>query len=277
MKYILFFFGCVAFIVYCASQWKPLLSTELFIAALDIGQGDSIYIRTPQGTDILIDGGEDRAVIHELGEVMPPYDHTLEFVIATHPDADHIGGLPELTESYTVEHFIMNGDIIKNTAPAEALREWAQHDIETFTAYRGWNVTIEPDVWLEFVHPDPTHPHKETNDDSVMFILHYKEFSAMFTGDASSEVEQELIDAGILQDVDLLKVGHHGSKTSTSTAFLDALHPEGAIISVGEGNKFGHPHAGPLMRLEQRGIQIFRTDLSGRIECRSNGKQYTCE
>lgn len=276
-KIILILFCTIAFIAYCAMQWKPATSNELTVTALNIGQGDAIYIRTPQGKDILIDGGRNRSVLSELGSVMPPYDHTLELVIATHPDADHIGGLAELPSSYTIETLITNGYTDKETAAAKELEQWQERGIRTIHAHRGWQLQIEENVWMDFLHPNAPPFHEDTNDDSIVLLLHYKEFEGLFTGDAPISVEQEVVQLGMLSDIDLLKVGHHGSKTSTSTELLEATHPEFAVISVGAGNEYGHPHAGPLLRLQQAGVQILRTDISGSIQCKTDGIQTQCQ
>lgn len=267
MKKIVAIILLVSFVFYVQSQWTPQESEELYIAMLDIGQGDAIYIRTPAGNDILVDGGIDRTVLSELGSVMPPYDHTLEMVVATHPDLDHIGGLAELPEAYDIEMLVISG-AQKDTAAAEALEHWKDDGVQTVTAFRGWRLDVEDGVWLEFLHPVPGTFHEDPNDDSVMFVLHYGEFSALFTGDAPTEIEQELVEEGWLSSIDLLKVGHHGSKTSTSRELLEVTRPEIALISAGYGNKFGHPHAGPLLRFQEFGVQVFRTDEQGRIECR---------
>lgn len=254
---------------------------ELQIVMLNIGQGDAIYIRTPSGYDILVDGGPDRTVIHELGTVMPPYDHTLDMVIASHPDADHIAGLAELTDSYRVDTYIHSG-VVKETGFARELDNWGQqYGTHVLEAYRGWRLQIEEGLWLDFIHPAPPNFHAEVNDDSVMFVLHYNEFTALFTGDAAVEVEEEIIEyygptASEILNVDLLKVGHHGSRTSTSQELLDMATPETALISVGWQNKFGHPHPEPMDRLEEMVPHIYRTDLQGRIHCRSDGFTHTC-
>jgi len=247
---------------------------------LDIGQGDAFHIRTPQGFDIIVDGGPDRRVLTELGEVMPPYDHAIELVIATHPDADHIAGLTELPDDYTIERFISSGSQ-KSTGFSRELDTWNEQGVEVGNAVRGMRLDIEENVWLEFLHPDPPNVHEDPNDDSVMFILHYKQFSALFTGDAPTEIEDEIVEkydtfGHSTLDVDLLKIGHHGSRTSTTAAFLEATTPSIALISVGVDNKFNHPHAGPLYKLNAFGIRVFRTDILGRIICYTDGNGIQC-
>lgn len=281
-KYILIVAGLVLLAASLLTDPRVSQSNdELLIVMLDIGQGDAIYIRTPGGIEILVDGGPDRHVVHELGQVMAPYDRTLDIVIASHPDADHIAGLTELPALYSIGTYIHSG-VEKSTGFVEAINKWPeQYGTHVLEAYRGWILEIEQDVWLEFIHPDPQHFHEEVNDDSVMFVLHYKEFEALFTGDSSVEIEAEIIEyygaqAAQVLESDLLKVGHHGSKTSTSQALLDISTPDTALINVGWQNKFGHPHEGPMRRLESSTERIYRTDTQGRIQCKTDGHSHEC-
>ncbi|HLD22268.1 MAG TPA: ComEC/Rec2 family competence protein [Patescibacteria group bacterium] len=272
----------VIFVGYCIYVWKPSTSQNLSIYMLNVGQGDSFYIRTPKGNDILIDGGPNRSVLSELGEVMPPYDRELELVIATHPDADHIAGLTELPDQLKIHTLFTNGTET-HTPFFESLAKWEKkHHIQVYVPYRGMRFDVEEGVWLEFLHPNPQAYHQDVNDDSIMFILHYNQFSALFTGDAPKEIEEEVVEHyslfGITTvDIDLLKVGHHGSKTSTSRTFLQATTPEVSLISVGADNTFGHPNAGVVARLQRAGIQVFRTDIQGKIFCTSDGFQFFCQ
>lgn len=272
MKILLSIALTVAFAVATLISW-PRPSGELEITMLDIGQGDAIYIRTPHGQDILIDGGPDRSVITELGESMPPFDHIIEWVLATHPDADHIAGIPEVAEVYTINTLITNG-VPKDTGYAQAVDA-----LHPATKQRGQTLTIEEDLTLEFLHPDPNALHGDAyNDDSLVFILRYRDFSMLFTGDIEESVEHDL--AMLYRqhlDVDIVKIAHHGSKTSTTPEFLQATTPELALISVGQDNRFGHPHAGPLYRLQQSSVPVLRTDQNGRITCSSDGIHFSCQ
>jgi competence protein ComEC len=269
-------------IIYVVLQWRPNTSNDLSITMLDIGQGDAFYIRTPSGVDLLIDGGPDRRILDQLGAVMPPLDHTIDYVIATHPDADHIAGLAELPGHYDVRMLLTNG-MTKDTAPARQLLTWPrQIGTQVQTVQRGQHLQLDADTWLEFLHPDPGQPHpQDSNSDSIVCILHYKQASALFTGDATQETEATIIDYAqhnnITIDVDLLKVGHHGSRSSTSPQWLAALTPSIGLISIGADNRYGHPHAAPLYWLNRYHVQMFRTDLQGRVLCRSGGEYFVCQ
>ncbi|MBI2411317.1 MAG: MBL fold metallo-hydrolase [Candidatus Kerfeldbacteria bacterium] len=281
-NFLLIVLGVAGFVTYCLWQWQPTTTHTLSITALNVGQGDSIYIRTPQGNDILVDGGPDRSVLYQLGEAMPPYDHTLELVISTHPDSDHIAGLGELPERYTIGHLIISG-APKDTAAAAAVQAWPErYGIEVWQAYRGWRLDIEDGVWLEFLNPaDPAHVEPETNDNSVSIILHYKDATALMMGDVSGRIENEIVASypefgQSSMDIDLLKVSHHGSRYSTTPELLAATTPEVALISVGAQNKYGHPTFATLKRLQQSGAVVFRTDQQGRVTCTTPGDHFTC-
>lgn len=259
------------FAAYIAISW-PRSTGKLIISMLDVGQGDAIHIRTPLGKDILIDGGPDRAVLQELGETMPPTDHTLEYVIVTHPDADHVAGLADVPDIYSIQTLITNG-VPKETAFAEAVDALHPQHVR-----RGQTLQIEEGLTLEFLHPDPNHLHGDAyNNDSITFILHYRDFTALFTGDIEMEVEKELASLyGRALNVDLLKAAHHGSKTSSTQELLDVTQPTTVLMSLGQDNKFGHPHDGPMYRLQQTGATIYRTDQQGRITCRTGGADVAC-
>lgn len=277
-----FFAVCIIALVTFEFTQSAQQTDILRIEILDVGQGDAIYIRTPKGKDILIDGSIDRHTIYELGAVMPKTDRYMDVVIATHPDADHIAGLTELPHYYSIANLWRSG-AENTTGFFAALNTWEEnYNVQVAYPKRGEIIPIEDGIQLEILHPVSGVYSSAVNDDSVMFILRYEEFEMLFTGDASTEIEEEIIEWYIKQgreqelDVDILKVGHHGSKTSTGNAFLNAIRPDIGVISVGAGNKFGHPHSGPLANLHRAGVDVLRTDLHGRITCTSDGSNYAC-
>lgn len=277
MKKIFFTLFSLSLIIgYMIFSW-PEKRDDLKIVMLDVGQGDAFYIRTPEGRDILIDGGPDRSVLWELGSVMPPFDYTLEYVIATHPDADHIAGLAEIPEMFFIDTLITNG-VQKETGVSQAITALSQQR-KHIHAVRGQKIEIEKDLFIEFLHPVPSALHGDAyNNDSLVFILRYKDFSALFTGDIEMEVEEELVAFfGDALDVDMLKIPHHGSKTSTTEGLLSATSPQIALMSLGKENTFGHPHTTVLWRIEQRAIELWRTDVNGRVECYSDGANLYCD
>ncbi len=252
---------------------------ELKIAVMDIGQGDSIYIQSPTGVEILIDAGPDSSVLRELPKVMAYGDRTIDAVIATHPDADHVGGFVDLIPRYTILNFIAPG-IPKQTATFKKLEEEVDNArIPRAKAYRGMWLDLGAGAHLDILFPDfdvSKLPSDKTNDGCVVAHLIYKNTSALFTCDAPLAVEDHLIAISTSTDLksNLLKVGHHGSRYSSSDEFLDAVAPEFAAISVGARNRYGHPTEETLGRLAAHNIKTYRTDLNGAVVFVSDGNSF---
>ena len=241
--------------------WLETPSGKLTISFLDVGQGDAIFIESPTGAQMLIDGGPSGRLGAPLAKVMPWYDRSIDVVIATHPDADHIGGLPLVFERYKVENFIEPG-VKGDTGVARELefREKAEGSIKIL-ARRGQTIDLGGGAKLQILFPDKDVTTWETNDASIVAKLIYGSTTVMLTGDASEKIEKYLIaiDSAVL-DSDILKLGHHGSKTSTSEEFLKAVSPNLAIISAGLNNRYGHPHGEVTDRLNALGIKTLRTE-----------------
>lgn len=192
---------------------------NLSVSFLDVGQGDAIYIRTPNQTDVLIDGGPDDSVIGDLQQVMPDFDHDISLVIETHPDKDHIAGLSYVFEKYQVKKFL-HSEISSGTSFDISLREHAQSEpgLEQIIARRGQRIILDPEngVYLDILYPDrDTSSFKETNEASIVARLVYGETSFLFTGDSPSSVEHILATASKPIMSTVLKLGHHGSKTTS--------------------------------------------------------------
>ncbi len=274
---------CFALLAVIAlSIWLRIVTApkagELTVAVLNIGQGDSIYIQSPTGAEVLIDGGPNSSLLRELPGVMAYADRTIDAVIATHPDADHIGGLVDLIPRYEIKNFIEPG-IPKNTATSQKLEEEvdAAH-IPREKAYRGMWLELGGGARLDILFPDfdvSKLSDDKANEGCVVAHLVYKNTSALFTCDASSDVEMHLIAISTSTDLqsDLLKVGHHGSKYSSSNAFLDMVAPLFAAISVGK-NRYGHPTEEALSRLAAHHIQTYRTDEFGTVIFVSDGESF---
>ena len=252
-----------------ASQKDGLLKVYF----LDVGQGDSIFVETPNGNQILIDGGPDNKVIQKLAKVMPFYDHDIDMVIATHPHADHIAGLIEVLERYNVKNVLQaKEDYNSPVVPAwrDAVKNEKTNEIE---AIAGKIIELGNGVVLKIIYPEESlegQTVKNPNNSSVVMMLDYKETEILLVGDIEAKVEKELLDDDI--DADILKVGHHGSKTSTTANFLERISPQVAFVEVGSKNKFGHPSPEVIQRLENSGIKYYRTDLDGHMEVLTDGE-----
>ena len=246
----------------------------LEIYFLDIGQGDAVYIRTPEGHDMLIDGGPSKIVLQKLSEVMPFYDRSIDVVIETHPDADHIGGLPSVLERYRVGLFIEPGIDSKNAIDDELRKIRMEKDIPSKLARRGMTINFGDGAHFDILYPDTdVSGFKNTNDASIVGQMKYGSTTIMFTGDSPKKIENYLVSMdGERLKSDVLKAGHHGSHTSSGEKYVKTVAPKYAIISVGKKNRYGHPHADVLKIFEKLEIQIIRTDKEGTIKFVSDGK-----
>ncbi|MEN9582602.1 MAG: hypothetical protein RL641_556 [Candidatus Parcubacteria bacterium] len=258
-------------------------STKLQVSFLDIGQGDATYIKAPNGHDMLIDGGRTSAMLlKKLKAVMTPGDTTIDVVIATHPDADHIGGLPMVFEKYKIGQYIEPGIGAGTKVYASLLENVTTAKVPKILARTGTKIILDEKNGVEFnvLWPYEVHEGDTTNDVSIVGILSYKEESFMLTGDAPIVAEEGIVNnfsvarnaSGISEiNVDVLKLGHHGSRTSSGEAFLLATHPSVAIISAGCDNSYGHPHKEVIDRLSKLKIPTLATCSSGTITFTTDG------
>ena len=245
----------------------------LTVVFLDAGQGDAIFIEAPNGNQVLIDGGPNKSVLRQLSKVMPFYDRSIDIVIATHPDKDHIGGLPDVLQRYTVD-FILESGAKNDTGISRAFESAIlQNKIKRIFAKREMAITLGDDVFLNILFPDRNVSEVESNTASIVAQLVYKNTEFMFTGDSPKTIEEYLVflDGEKLRS-DVLKVGHHGSKTSSSESFVGYVSPEYAIISAGADNSYGHPHKEVVEILNQFGSAILNTKDNGAIVFKSDGE-----
>ncbi len=252
-------------------------SGKLEVSILDVGQGDAILIKGPTGTQVLIDGGRDKSVLRRMGYLMPLFDRTIDLVIATHPDADHIGGLPGVFSRYRVSYF-MDGAALGDTAQALALAASVEDEegMEIIETERGTRFDLGGGAYIDILYPDREAPEIETNTGSVVARLVYGETSFMFTGDAPASVEDWLVrlDGKTLKS-DVLKAGHHGSKTSTGEAWLLAVAPDYVAVSAGKDNSYGHPAPEVVERALASGARVVSTIDDGTLEFVSDGVTVT--
>lgn len=260
----------IAIVVWLALRGLP--DGRLHVYFLDVGQGDAILVQAPDGRQILVDGGPSpTALLNELGDVLPFWDRSLDLVVLTHPDGDHITGLIPLLERYRVAQVL---DVPQSDAAAEAApwrERLAKLGIPRTYAQRGMRLPVG-DLQLTVLYPGPTPltgTASDDNNNAIVLRLDYGETSLLLTGDAESEAEADMIAAGLPLRADVLKAGHHGSNGATSPQFIAAVAPRMVIILVGAENKFGHPHPAVLERLA--GVEVLRTDQHGRIEVVSDG------
>ncbi len=267
---------CGILLIVTTLVWSKLFDLEegvLTVAFLDIGQGDAIFIETPSGNQVLIDGGKGRAVLRELGKLMSFYDRSIDVVLATHPDMDHIGGLPDVFKRYDVDLFIESG-VEDGGADSDALEVAIKNkELNTVTAKQGMNFMLDDGVFFQIFFPDRDASNLEANTGSIVVKLIYGETSFMLTGDSPAGIETYLSSIyGEALKSDVLKLGHHGSKTSSSDIFLGFVDPEYAVISASCDNQYGHPHKEVLEKLERFDIKKLSTCENGTIVFKSDGK-----
>ncbi len=233
----------------------------------DVGQGDAILVQLESGFDILIDGGPDSTLVQKLGERLPYFDRTIELLIVTHPDADHVNGLPEVARRYAIERVLWTGvkdELSTYQALQSILAE--QHTTELF-ARDGQRFDL-PGGTLDVLHPTELlqgQSPEDSNALSVVVRLALGSHHLLLTGDADLAAEESMVASSSELQSDILKAGHHGSKSATGEAFLDAVQPAFAVISAGRENRYGHPHAEVINRLLRRGVSIRSTIERGDI------------
>ncbi len=259
--------------------WHAVATLEkgniVTVAILDVGQGDGIYIKAPGGNEVLIDGGPSKKILAELGELMPFWDRSIDLLILSHPHTDHINGLVEVLKRFQVAGVLESAPAYSNPSYPEWYREIGLDKIPALVAKRGEVVELAPGVTLEILSPNKNYVSEylsNVHESMVVARLVYASTSILFTGDMEEELERELIVSGVDLRADVLKIGHHGSKTSTSEEFLRAVQPKLAVISVGKGNTYGHPTREVLDRLARHNIPVLRTDEKGTILLKSDGQ-----
>ncbi len=244
----------------------------LKVIFFDVGQGDAIFIETPQKHQILIDGGPDSEILEKLGRVLPFWDRKIDLVILTHPEKDHISGLIEVLKSYKVEYILWTG-IIRDTSEYKKWKELIREERARIIIAQAGQKIVAGEALFNILYPLEKLEGEQidnSNDTSVVSRLVFNQNSLLFTGDISKQAEEKITEQKFSLASDVLKVSHHGSKYSTFEKFLDAVSPEIAVIQVGENN-YNHPTQEVLERLNKLGIEILRTDRSGDIELISDG------
>lgn len=278
-KVLLYFIGVLFLLNIFAWQEVFDLASQniLKVNFLNVGQGDSVFIETPQMHQILIDGGPDSAVLEKLQKLMPLADRTIDLVILTHPEKDHMQGLIEVLQGYRVSYILWTG-VVRDTPEYQkwtaALTEEQEQGAKIMTVKSGQTIKAGK-VKIDILNPFENLAGKEledSNDSSIVSRLVFKENSFLFTGDISSQAEKDIVSREVNLQSEVLKVPHHGSKYSTSELFLEKIKPEIAVISVGK-NSYGHPTPETLQRLENFGIKVLRTDTNGDIKLISDGSK----
>ena len=258
-------------IIVWLSVWQIQPKNHVRVSFLDVGQGDAILLTASNGNQILIDGGRDKRVLSKLSREMPFFDRSIDVVIATHPDADHIGGLPKVLVRYNTGVFLESGAQSDSTTDSELKRIIGRTKKELLQARGGMVVSMGDGSYLQILFPDRDVSGLDTNDASIVAKYVFGDTCFLLTGDSPIKIEDYLVSLyGESLSCDVLKVGHHGSNTSTGEKFLNAVSPQMAIISAGKDNSYGHPHAEVVERLRQKDVEILNTAETGTIRIKAN-------
>lgn len=268
-------FVCFLFIYEPKMEHPPAIvdtAGELVVSYIDVGQGDSIFIEFPGGKTALIDAGEAENVSAVTSYLRQRNCDEIDYLICTHPHSDHIGGMSKVLSTFSVGEVYMPRVEHTSKTYEKLLIQLNNLGLPVYTAKAGAVLSVEPEI--EFVMLAPVSgEYDELNDYSAVLRLTYGESSFLFTGDAEKLSEKEMLDSGQNLTADVLKVGHHGSSTSSHQAFLDAVNPTYAVISCDGNNEYGHPHKKVVKRLDNSGITIYRTDLYGTVMAISDGQR----
>ena len=267
----------VALAVAAALLWARLAGGPdgyLHVHFLDIGQGDSILVATPSGQQALIDGGPDGdRVSQALSDTLPGGDRSLDLVVMTHLDSDHSRGLLEALDRYTVGAVLSGPQLPGNEMQAQWKQHLQKHNITPIEVSAGYVIELGDGVELHVLNPARNRLFEDFNNDSIVLRLTYGDVSFLLTADIEEEAEERISQSRAELHSTVLKVAHHGSNTSTTPRFLDAVSPAIAVVSVGKDNPYGHPAPAVIERLEAAvgAEHVYRTDLQGDVEVVTDG------
>ncbi len=257
---------------------------DLVVAFLDIGQGDAIYIRSPTGTEIIVDGGPDDSLVRALSKLMPFQDHAIDAIINTNPDKDHYAGFFDLLDRYSVGAFFLSGTHSKTSTYAALLQKADAHEVPLGLAKRGMVFELGGGASLYVLFPDRDVSTWSSNEGSLVMKLVYGKTAVFLTGDSPQNIEKYLVqkEGAALGEANehgetILKAGHHGSRTATSPELVAALHPAYAVISAGKKNDYGHPHKETLDTLTAARVPFMVTAVEGTIIFHSDGIHFSQE
>ncbi|MBI2436525.1 MAG: MBL fold metallo-hydrolase [Candidatus Magasanikbacteria bacterium] len=264
---------------------KVVDTGKVTMTFLDIGQGDATFIEFPDGQQMLVDCAIDGRILEALGRVMPYYDRDIDYLLITHQDLDHFGGCEEVLSRFEVKHIVYSGSQDKSNEMWQSFWEAKNREGAKYEEIQAEDVWTIASTSIHFFYPDHAivesnkipgfEDEVNANNMSLVFRLDYGENSVLMMADAEKELEIYLLETyGDQLDVDILKLGHHGSDSSSIQEFIDMVSPEQAIASSGIGNKYGHPSRRVIKRVERASSTMWRTDLQGDILLEMDNEGY---
>jgi beta-lactamase superfamily II metal-dependent hydrolase len=259
---------CVIGTVLVTSHWH-VLSDQFRLIFLDVGQGDAVLIETPENHTVLVDGGRDERALQQLLETRGYFARTIDLLVITHPDADHIGGLSDIFRAYNVRSVLMAGTQAPESETYQHLLRMITKEGSTVIPARAEETVEMGTLTLDVLYPSERTWGKDVdrqNPHSVVLRGTFQETSFVLPGDITAAEERKLVRSDTMLEADILKAAHHGSDSSTSTAFLKAVDPEMVVISAGQNNRYGHPAEEVLKRIQRQDATIRSTKQEGNID-----------
>ncbi|EGT4909928.1 MBL fold metallo-hydrolase [Clostridioides difficile] len=245
---------------------KSLLSIHM----IDVGQGDSILVQTPTNKNILIDGGDEDSENIIISYLRQKRIKTIDIIIATHPDSDHIGSLDNVIKKFNVNSIYMPEQSTDSEAYQNLINSCTDKNLSIQYLYKNDVLNIDNNINIYVL--SPSYIQEESNLNSIVFKLTFNDNSFLFMGDAEEENEKEILHSFKLNNINFIKIGHHGSNSSSSLEFIKKISPDIAAISCGYKNQYGHPHRKVIDNLKQNHVSIYRTDRIGDIVFYSDGE-----
>ncbi|HGM1477924.1 TPA: ComEC/Rec2 family competence protein [Clostridioides difficile] len=245
---------------------KSLLSIHM----IDVGQGDSILVQTPTNRNILIDGGDEDSENIIISYLRQKRIKTIDIIIATHPDSDHIGSLDNIIKKFNVNSIYMPEQSTDSEAYQNLINSCTDKNLSIQHLYKNDVLNIDNNINIYVL--SPSYIQEESNLNSIVFKLTFNDNSFLFMGDAEEENEKEILHSFKLNNINFIKIGHHGSNSSSSLEFIKKISPDIAAISCGYKNQYGHPHREVINNLKQNHVSIYRTDRIGDIVFYSDGE-----
>lgn len=273
---IAFLLICLSFVfTACSPESSKSVNTssqsnELKVHYIDVGQGDSILVQT-KDKNILIDAGTRKNSNNLISYLKKQNIKKLDYVIATHPHEDHIGGMPKVIEEFEISNFYAPKKTANTKIFKDMILQLKNKNLKINVAKEGVSLDLSNNSTLDFLAPIKD-SYENINDYSAVVKLTHGNTKFLFTGDAEKTSEKDIINSKADLSADVLKVGHHGSHTSSSKEFLDKVNPKTAIISCGKNNDYGHPHKETMKELNKRNIKVYRTDIDGTVVLTSDGE-----
>lgn len=261
--------------LFLALMWIGTFPHNLRVYFFNVGQGDAVFIEAPNGNQLLYDAGPPSgAVLRELSSAMPFWDRSIDVAVFSHPDMDHIGGFVDVFRRYDIDLAVTSGAHSENGVYEESERSIVAEGAKHLLARRGMTIDLGGGVFAEVLYPDHETGNMETNSASIVLRVRYGKTAFLLSGDLPTNIENYVVgEEGEALHVNVLKLGHHGSRTSSGDAWLSATRPDVAVISAGKGNRYGHPHKETLLRLSAHHIPFLETFEEGTIIFESDGER----